>query len=196
MKRQRSTDGFTLAEVAVTLVIVGVGLVYVLQGINTAKITALHTYQEKVAREMAVLTLGQIESGLYWEEVEDGGERLQGTYADEGYEDYHWEAIFGDELEFIHKIDSDYDDENDQRHDDFEYRRRLAEEAEGYDDNEDPRENPEPYEKVRVRVTLQTRDGRSRELVTLELWIPWEQVYGLSEEDLEEERSAEEGDDR
>ena len=40
--RANRNSGFTLAEVAVTLVIVGVGLLFVLQGLSTSKFTAAH----------------------------------------------------------------------------------------------------------------------------------------------------------
>ena len=41
--RASARAGFTLAEVMVTLVIVGIGLTLVLQGLNTAKLTAAQT---------------------------------------------------------------------------------------------------------------------------------------------------------
>lgn len=197
MKIPRQQAGFTLAEVAVTLVIVGVGLVYVLQGLNTAKITALHTYQKKVAREMAVLTLGQVESGLFWEEIIDTGDHLTGTYHDEGYEDYSWEVVFGATEEFAFRVDSDYEERD--RYDAFADRRERELEEDRWGDNEDeegdPAENPEPYEIVRIRITLETRDGRVRELMTLERYIPWVQVYGESEEDAEEGDGEDAGDE-
>ena len=185
-----SWTGFTLAEVAVTLLIVGIGLVYVLQGINAAKITALYTYQKKVAREMATLTLGQIESGLFWEEVDVGGDTIQGTYAEEGYEAYEWEVVFGREEEFTTRLDSDYDDPYDPRSsgrfDSLTYRRKL--EAERDDDDEDELASEEPFEEVRIRVTLAAEFG-GRELITLERWVPWKLVYGESEEDTAEEEN-------
>ena len=54
--------GFTLAEVAVTIALVGLALVYMLQGLNTAKITAAYTRNIKLSKELALLTLGRIES--------------------------------------------------------------------------------------------------------------------------------------
>lgn len=86
--------GFTLAEVAVTIVIVGIGLVLVLQGLNTAKITAAQTRNEKLARELALYTLGQVESGLYQEDIESG---LSGNYSDLGYAAFGYEVVVGDE---------------------------------------------------------------------------------------------------
>ncbi len=186
----RPRAGFTLAEVAVTLLIVGIGLVYVLQGINAAKMTALYTHQKKVAREMATLTLGQIESGLFWEEVDLGGDMLQGNYADEGYEAYEWEVVFGREEEFSTRLDSDYDDPDDPyatgRFDSLTYRRKL--EADREDDDEEDIDSEEPFEEVRIRVTL-TSDWGGRELITLERWVPWKLVYGESEEDAAEEEN-------
>ena len=61
----RDRSGFTLAEIAVTIVIVGIGLVLVLQGLNHSKMTAAHTRNMKLARELGHLTMGQVEAGIY-----------------------------------------------------------------------------------------------------------------------------------
>ena len=58
MSANRARAGFTLAEVAVTLVIVAIGPTLVLQGLNTSKMSAAQTHNRKVARELALLTLG------------------------------------------------------------------------------------------------------------------------------------------
>ena len=43
----RSSSGFTLAEVAVTIVIVGIGMLLVLEGLNVSKMTAAQTRNMK-----------------------------------------------------------------------------------------------------------------------------------------------------
>jgi len=170
--------GFTLAEVAVTLLIVGMCLMYVLQG--------LHTYQKKVAREMATLTLGHIESGLYWEELEMGDDMIQGSYAEEGYEDYFWEVLFGDDVEFSTRLEEDLE-EDALPSDTYQYRQEQLEDHDDYDEDA-AEDTAEPFEKVRVRVELRTKT-EERVLITMERWIPWELVYGEGEEDgaLEDE---------
>jgi prepilin-type N-terminal cleavage/methylation domain-containing protein len=168
LKPRRGRSGFTLAEVAVTLVIVGIALVLVLQGLNTAKLTAAHTHQRKVARELALFTLGQVESGLYWEEV---GDRLYGTYAEEGYPEFTWEVALGDDA-FTEEEEGygPYDSFRD---------RPVAE-----DEEEEDEDATEPFEKVRIRVDF-PKLGELENTLTLERWIPWTQVYGEEEEDAE-----------
>jgi len=87
--------GFTLAEVMVTIVIVGVALVLVLQGLNATKFEAAHTRNLKFARELGLLTLGQIEAGPFQEDSDR--ERLLGTYAEQGHEYFAYEVVFGDD---------------------------------------------------------------------------------------------------
>ena len=163
--RRRARAGFTLAEVAVTILIVGFGLVLVLQGLNTAKLTAAHTRNYKLARELALQTLGQIESGLFQEDIEDG---LLGTYAEEGYPDFAFEVVVGDEAFRERRDDGGYDS----------WAPRDSDE----DEQEEDEESEEPFEKVRVRVTFPKVQEVSNELV-LERWIPWKQVYGETEEE-------------
>lgn len=169
MRHARS--GFTLVEVAVTLVIIGVALVLVLQGLNTAKITAAYTHDRKVARDLALLTLGQIEGGLLWEEVDD---RFFGTYAEEGYDDFSWEVVVGDEALSPLNREGDptlaYDT----------WRDRAEREAEADEDDEEI-EAEEPFEKVRIRVTF-PQFGDFPNQFELERWIPWDQVYGPEDE--------------
>ena len=71
--------GFTLAEVAVTIVIVGIALVLCLQGLHGSKLQAAWTRNFKLARELGATTMGEIASGLYAEDIRDG---LSGTYSD------------------------------------------------------------------------------------------------------------------
>ena len=156
--------GFTLAEVAVTIVIMGIGLLLVLQGLNTAKLTAAHTRNYKLARELALLTIGQIESGLFQDDIENG---LQGSYADEGYPDFAYEVIVGDET-FRQPDEDGY----------FDSWEPTEEDA----DDEDPaEETEEPFEKVKIRITYPKVQELANELI-LERWIPWKQVYGEPDE--------------
>ena len=74
--------GFTLAEVAVTLVIVAITLTLVLQALTNAKLTAANTRNIKLARDLGLLTLGQVEAGLLQDEIRDF---YSGSYAEEGY---------------------------------------------------------------------------------------------------------------
>lgn len=165
--RQR---GFTLAEVAVTIAIVGLILVFVLQGINEAKLLAAHTRNQRVARELALRTLAGIESGLYVDEIND--ERLEGTYADDGYPDFTFEAVLG-ERNFRSSNDRGagaFDNWNTQE----ELDKREEEEQEGTE---------QPYERIQVKVTFPQigEDSGKNELV-FEKWVPWRQVHP-SEED-------------
>ena len=175
--------GFTLAEVAVTLVIVGITLLWVLEGMNRARMTAAHTHNVKIASELALQTLGQVEAGLFWEEIDEHG--ISGNYAEEGYESFYWEIVLGDET-FPDLEDMDPTIP----HDAFVEARRREQEAEDAsdDDDEDEEEAEEPYEKVKLRVTFPQTTEQKAEIL-FERWIPWAQVYGPSEEDLLAEAS-------
>jgi len=173
-------SGFTLAEIAVTIVIVGIGLVLVLQGLNGAKLTAAQTRNHKLARDLALLTLGEVESGIYWDDIESG---MTGSYED--YPDFFYEVVLGED-QFL---DQEYDDPNDpnQRFDNWAYKEELRREREGYDENDDLDEEdqePEEFEKIKVRVTFPKISDRDNDY-TIEKWVPWEQVYGEDEEDSE-----------
>ena len=165
MKLRRNRSGFTLAEIAVTIVIVGIGLLLVLQGLNTAKLTAAHTRNMKLARELGMLTLGQIASGVLQEDIESG---YYDTYAEEGYPDFTFEIMLGDDTfreptddGTFNSWDPDLDEE---------------------EEDEDEEEAEEPYEEVRVRVTYPAIKDMPSQL-TLEQWIPWKQVYGEKQDD-------------
>ena len=164
-------SGFTLAEVAVTLVIVGIALLWIMEGLSRAKFIAAHTHARKMANELALMTLGQIESGLFWEEIDD---QFSGNYAEEGYEAFSWEVVLGDES-FV-----DYEDPEDTLPYDA-IQARRDKEAEEDDDDEGAEE---PYEKVRIRVLFTQLTEAPAELI-LERWVPWEQVYGSDEEETE-----------
>lgn len=156
--RARSRSGFTLAEVAVTIVIVGIGLVMVLQGLNTAKISAANTRNTRVARELALLTLGQVESGLFQDDVSNG---LTGSYAEEGYPEFTYEVAVGDKS-FVEKDQNGGFD-------------NWA--PKSTDKKKDDTTAEEPYEKVKIRITYPKINVYSNEFV-LERWMPWKQVYG------------------
>jgi len=162
--------GFTLAEVAVTLMIVGIGLVLVLQGLTASKTSAAHTHNRKVARQLALLTLSQLESGLFWEDIDD---RMYGNYGEEGYEEWSWELVLGEE-----SFSEGYDDEQGVLFDNYRYRDELEREDEDFDEDE---QAEEPFEKARIRVVFPKMGDFPNE-VTLERWIPWGQVYGSSGE--------------
>ena len=188
MRAHASRAGFTLAEVAVTLLIVAIGLVLVLQGLTSAKLSAAETHHRKVARELALLTRGQVEAGLFWEELGDGkgkgsGDVMTGTYAEEGYEQFHYELVLGEE-EFT-STERDGEDGREGYHDSWEAEREREERAEeraGKDDDEEEEEVAEPFEKVRIKVGYPQLTERESSLV-IERWMPWEQVYGSEEED-------------
>jgi prepilin-type N-terminal cleavage/methylation domain-containing protein len=170
-----ASAGFTLAEVAVTLLIVSICLVLVLQGLTSAKISAAETHHRKVARELALFTLGQVEAGLFWEELDGDGDTLTGNYAEEGYENFHYELAFGEE-----DFDSagEYDQRDGSYHDSWRYEREREEREREEDDEEEPTE--QPFEKVRIRVGYPQLTERESALV-LERWMPWKQVYGSEE---------------
>ncbi|MEM7310521.1 MAG: prepilin-type N-terminal cleavage/methylation domain-containing protein [Planctomycetota bacterium] len=178
----RTQAGFTLAEIAVTIIIVGITLLWILEGLNNAKMTAAHTHHMKIASELAMQTLAEIESGLYWEDIDEDG--LTGTYAEEGYETFAWEVVLGDES----FPDLDPDDSRTLEHDTWAYQRELEEQQafEDGDDDEDEDDVEEPYEKVKIRVQFPQTTQQKPEII-LERWIPWAQVYGQSDEDIEAE---------
>jgi prepilin-type N-terminal cleavage/methylation domain-containing protein len=177
-RRRGARAGFTLAEVAVTLVIVGITLLWVLEGLNRAKMTTAHTHNAKIAAELATYTLGEIEAGLYWEEIDEKG--LDGNYAEEGYETFWWEVVVGDET-----FPDMEGDEPLLEHDSLRERERRAE-RQREENDEDEEDIEEVYEKVRIRVVFPQFTELEAQVV-LERWIPWEQVYGPSEEDEDAE---------
>jgi len=176
LRPRTSRAGFTLAEVAVTLVIVGIGLLFVLQGLSTSKFTAAQTLNRKIARELALSTLGEIQAGLYREDMEDD-DRLVGNYGEQGYEEWLWEVVFGDET-----FSDELEENGSIMFDTFRDRERRQEEARDKadrndKDKEEEEETTEPYEKVRIRVSF-PKLGEFPNTLTLERWMPWEDVYG------------------
>jgi prepilin-type N-terminal cleavage/methylation domain-containing protein len=152
--------GFTLAEVAVTIAVVGLALVWMLQALSAAKLTAAQTRNLKLSRELALQTLGQLEAGLFEEELVD--DRIDGTYAEEGYPEFAYELILGDE-NFRPPEDSE-------AFDNWYAERRQKE----YEDEDDEAE--QPYEKVQIKVVFPPIAELKNELV-LERWLPWKQVH-------------------
>lgn len=178
----RRSGGFTLAEIAVTIVIVGVGLTLVLQGLNTSKKTAAQTRNQKLARELGLWTLGQVECGLYRDDIEDG---LRGDYSQEGWPDFSYEVAVGDQT-FTEETPEDPGDPS-KPWDNWARTRADNQEASSSSAaaatpaGEEEEEETEPYEKVRVRVRFPRISDAKNELV-LERWVPWEQVYGEAED--------------
>ena len=159
--------GFTLAEVAVTIAIVAISLTLSMQVLNGASLTAAHTRQQRVARELGLFTMGQIESGMYWDEI---GRGFTGSYADLDQPEFYFEVVLGDEG-FLD--DNIYD--RDKPFDNFAYQRERE-----YDDEDFDEDAAQPFEKVKVRVT-HPRLGGFTNTIDLERWVPWAQVYGPEE---------------
>ncbi len=169
----RTRRAFTLVEVAVTIVIVGIGLTMVMQALNTAKQQAAQTRNYKLARNLALLTLGEIESGLYRDDIQD---RFTGSYAERDQPDFTFEAVLGDE-QFR---DRPADSRDTGFHDRFRQREYDDYESSRDQDKDDEEAATQPFEKVKIRVTFPALADFSNEL-TIERWMPWEQVYGPAE---------------
>jgi len=177
--------GFTLAEVAVTLVIVGITLLLVMEGLNSSKMTAAQSNNRKIALELGLLTISRVECGQFWEELDGLTGSFTGTYAEEGYEAFQWELIIGDD-EFTEYEEQDGRDSP--YFDSFAHRRYQQQE---YEDDENLEEEAYgetgstggPYERVTIRVIYPKLTNQSNELV-LERWIPLDQVFGRSDEQI------------
>lgn len=169
---QRARAGFTLAEAAVTIAIVAVVLTVMLQGLEGAKFSAAHNRARKTAYELGTEMMGLISAGLWQEEIESG---LTGSFAEQDEPDFYWELALGEDA-----LEERVDDGEDRPFDNFQARREWEE---SQDDDEEDEENTEPFEKVKLRVSYPKFSDFPDEL-TLELWVPWDQVYGPSEEEL------------
>lgn len=186
--------GFTLAEAAITIAIVGIGLAFSVQALNGAAQTAAHTQRMKIARELGVEHLGEIAAGLWWDELES---TRYGTFADKERPEYTWELALGDEeLEAVRTGDEAA--WQNQRFDNWQYRRDQEAINSGYSSAEDmdaEEETVEEYEQLRLRVSFPFLPGLEDldHHIELERWIPWEQVYGPSE-DEEGAEGLEDGD--
>jgi prepilin-type N-terminal cleavage/methylation domain-containing protein len=161
---RRSRAGFTLVEVAVTIVIVGITLVASLQVLQGAKLTAAQTRNEKLAREFALYTLGRIESGLYWEDVSDL--RIDGSFADEGHPEFTFEAVLGDES-FRELDEFGYE-----RFDNWKKREEDKIDREG----EPETDEEQPYEKIQVKVVF-PKLGEFKNEIVVEKWVDWRRVH-------------------
>jgi prepilin-type N-terminal cleavage/methylation domain-containing protein len=183
--------GFTLAEVAVTIVIVGIGMLLVLQGLNMAKMSALQTKNLKLARELALETLGQISSGIFQEEIQNG---LHGTYAQEGFPDFTFDVAVGEVAlpasEGSRNGDNNFDSWNRPPTD-------AETQAEKDRKTKDPKEvTDQPYEKVKIKVGFPTIRIEKEELkheLVFEEWIPWKQVYGSNEPEAGDDKQKKGG---
>ena len=158
--REKLKAAFTLVEVAVTILIVGIALTLVLQSLNTSKLRAKQTQHLKIANELGSLTMGRVSAGLYREEVDT---YLSGSYSEEGYPEFTFEVTFGDT-----QFPSSDDNEPGARFDNW------YDEEEEYDDEDE--EETEPYEKVKIRITFPALSEYSNQ-IEMERWIPWAQVY-------------------
>jgi prepilin-type N-terminal cleavage/methylation domain-containing protein len=175
--------GFTLAEVAVTIAIIGIALTLVVEGLNKAKFESAHTRNLKVARELALATLGELAGGVYSSELETDDE-LEGTYADQGYPLFEYEVLIGDQ-QFTDRSDED-EDRYGLPYDTVRARREREEELEADRGEEDEEEVEEPYEVVKIRVRFPSfvTDGSTGEFseLILEQWMEWSLVHGETEE--------------
>lgn len=180
--RHKLRRGFTLAEVAVTIALVGIALAWLLQALSAAKITAANARNIKLARELALLTMGQIESGLFEKEIDD--DRIEGSYADEGYPDFSFEAVLGDEN---FKPDSnDAAAFDNWRHD--QDRKKAKEDSSSKDDE---KETEQPYEKIQIKVTFpKTRVDDTKNDFVIEKWIAWKQLHPDEPDDANSANNA------
>lgn len=166
--------GFTLAEAAITIAIVGLTLVYTMQALQSAQVTAAHSRNVKIARELGLLTLSEIATGRWWDDIET---ERGGTYAEQEYPDYYFELAIGDES---FPDDDSHDDYYDGiKHDNWRYREEQAFNNGDYDEDE---QAAQAFEKVQVQVTFPKLNELLENKITLERWIPWEQVYGVDED--------------
>lgn len=163
----RRRGGFTLAEVAVTIALVGIALAWLLQALNSAKLTAANARNIKLARELSLLTLGQIESGLFAKEIDD--DRIEGSYADEGYPDFSFEAVIGDE-----NLSPNPEDQG--AFDNWRHDQEQKKAKESSKDKKDEKEVEQPYEKIQIKVTFPKIQESKNEFV-IEKWVAWKQIH-------------------
>jgi prepilin-type N-terminal cleavage/methylation domain-containing protein len=176
MSARRLRRGFTLAEVAVTIALIGLALAWMLQVLNASKLTAAYSRNLKLSRELALLTLGQIESGEYADDLDN--ERLDGTYAEEGYPDFSYEVVIGDENFRPDPTDQRAFD-NWQAERQRRERERRAEESEDSDEEED-----QAYEKIQIKVSFPKIQDMRNDYI-LERWLPWRQLHPDEDEGAE-----------
>jgi prepilin-type N-terminal cleavage/methylation domain-containing protein len=191
--------GFTLAEVAVTIVIVGIGMLLVLQGLNMAKMSALQTKNLKLSRELALLTLGQISAGIFQEEIQNG---LHGTYAQEGFPEFVYEVAVGDVALTASDgsrggTDNSFDSWNRPVTTTTSSTTSTTDAEKDDKSRKDPKDvTDQPYEKVKIRVSFPAIRVEKEELkheLVLEQWIPWKQVYGSNEVESDDQKKGTSG---
>lgn len=163
MGPRSSRAGFTLAEVGVTIVIVGIMLVVSAQALMNSQAQAAHTRNIKIARELGMLTLGRLEAGLLIDEIQD---HMEGDYADDEQPDFTFEVVLGTE-EFNEEDATESD-----RYDSWETD----------DDEDEDSESSEPWVVARVKVRFPAQTDR-KDHVVIERWLTREFVYGPEEED-------------
>ncbi len=177
MRTAKPQSGFTLVEAALAIALVGMALTATLQILQASKLSAAHTRDQKTARVLALKTLGEIATGLYWDEL-DQGAMLSGSYAEEDYPAFHWELAIGDQS-FSDTEPSDAD----APFDNWAWRREQEMEASlGQGDEFEQEDQHEPFEKIRIRVIYPKYANLTNEL-KLEYWLPWDQVYRPLEDD-------------
>lgn len=177
--------GFTLAEAAITIAIVGISLAFSVQALIGASQTAAHTQRLKIARELSMEMLGEISSGLWAEDLES---LRYGTFASKDRPRYSYELALGDEP--LEPVGPEDDGLLPQRFDNWAFNRE-----------QDILENPdlleegaeEPFEKVRIRVSFGALPGLEHldNFVELERWYPWNQVYMTDDEEEADIQNAE-----
>ena len=170
--KKKQGSGFTLAEAAITIAIVGLTITYTLQALTAAQTTAAHTHEVKLAREMALRTLGEVATGQF---LVDGNEVLTGTYDEEIAPYMAYEIAFGDATLPTRSRDGN---DGEKPFDNWRARDQYRQDNNTDDDIEG---DHEPYEKVIIRVTF-PRHSDLPDFIELETWIPWEQVYGLDDD--------------
>ena len=171
----KARRGFTLAEAAITIAIVGMTITYTLQALTSAQTTAAHTHELKLAREMALRTLGEISTGQYQAEMNDV---ITGNYPEDVAPYMSYQIAFGDATLPRH---GDFDEERDPNQIDNWANRREWEQDRGMEDDEEGTE--QEYETVRIRVIFPKHSENLDDSIEFEAWIPWEQVYGVPEEE-------------
>ncbi len=177
--------GFTLAEAAITIALVGLTITYTLRALTAAQTTAAHTHEVKLAREMALRTLGEVATGQF---LVDGNEVLTGTYDEEVAPFMAYEIAFGDAVLPTRSSEQRFGDErpfdNWQAREQYRLENDTEEEVDG---------EHEPFEKVIIRVTF-PKHSDLQDYIELESWIPWEQVYG-EDDPLDEAAEGDENTD-
>jgi len=194
LPRPNSRSGFTLAEIAITLLIVGFTLLSVLEGLETAKVGAAQANNRKIALGLAMGTIANVEAGLYWEDLEGVKGSLDGNYAevDERYEVFYWELIVGDD-----ELEEEQADDESAYFDNYRERRVRAQEEEDLPDQDaayaETGTTGGPFERVVVRVTFPRLGPKLSNTLTVERWIPLEQVFGVSPDAPDDDSASDQG---